>query len=392
MLTAIAWLCALLPAFALVHFSLEVLFGLRPLADRQPGTATTDLAVIIPAHNEALLIAGTLQSVMQQVAPTTRVLVVADNCSDDTAEISRAAGATVIERHDESRRGKGFALAFARDHLASNPPEAVFILDADCRIASGTVEAMAAHAAEIGEPVQSVNLLTAPADASPMVLVSNFAMIIKNLVRARGLYRLAGGITLFGTGMAFPWRIFAQAELATSDPVEDLRLALDLARRGTKVHLWENLSVMSAAAGIEDSLDQRRRWEHGFLTNAARYGLPSLFGGLVRGSRHLAALGIHLLVPPLALLFLVAALAFVPVLMLAIRDGDGAPAALLGAALLLAVSVTGVAWYREGRTTLSFAALARAPFYVLWKIPLYLGFFASRQTEWNRTRRLNEES
>ena len=45
-----------------------------------------------------------------------------------------------------------------------------------------------------------------------------------------------------------------------------------------------------------------------------------------------------------------------------------------------------------GRETLGLLTLARAPLYVLWKIPLYLGFFASRQTEWNRTRRLNEKN
>jgi hypothetical protein len=211
-------------------------------------------------------------------------------------------------------------------------------------------------------------------------------------VRARGLYRLGGGITLFGTGMAFPWAIFAQAELATSEPVEDLRLALVLAQQGTRVHLWEDLQVASAAAGIDDSLDQRRRWEHGFLSNAARHGLPALLGGTLRGSRHLAALGAHLMVPPLALLFLVAAAALLPAAALAIWAGDSGPAGLLVATLGLAVAVTGVAWYRVGRATLSLLTLARAPLYILWKVPLYLGFFSSRQTEWNRTRRLNEKS
>jgi len=392
MLTLFVWVCVLPPSLALLHFSTEVLFGLRPLAKRPAFQRDLAVTVIIPAHNEALLIAGTVQALRQQIGPATRVVVVADNCSDQTADIARAAGATVIERNDAEQRGKGFALAFARDFLAAAPPEAVLILDADCRVSSGNVEEIAGHAAAIGEPVQSANLLTAPAGASPMVLVSNFAMIIKNLVRARGLYRLGGGITLFGTGMAFPWRIFAQAELATSEPVEDLGLALVLARQGIRVHLWEDLRVTSAAAGVEDSLDQRRRWEHGFLSNAARHGLPSLVFGAARGSRHRVALGAHLLVPPLALLFLVATAALLPALFLAIARGDAVPAALLGAALALAVAATGLAWYREGRATLSLLTLARAPLYVLWKIPLYFGFFASRQTEWNRTRRLNEKS
>ena len=393
MLSLLVWLCALPPSLALLYFAIEVLFGLRPLPSRhQPVEPALDLAVIIPAHNEELLIAATVQVLRQQVGPATRVVVVADNCTDATADSARAAGATVIERNDLARRGKGFALAFARNFLTSAPPDAVVILDADCQVSNGRVEAIAGQAVALGAPVQSINLLTAPADASPMVLVSNFAMIIKNLVRARGLYRIGGGITLFGTGMAFPWHIFAQAELATAEPVEDLRLALALAEQGVRVHLCEEVKVTSAAAGVADSLGQRRRWEHGFLANASRHGLPSVIAGTARRSRHLVALGAHLLVPPLALLFLVAAVALLAALALAFWAGDAGPAVLLAGALSIAVAVTGVAWFREGRATLSLLTLARAPLYVLWKVPLYLGFFSARQTEWNRTRRLNEEN
>jgi cellulose synthase/poly-beta-1,6-N-acetylglucosamine synthase-like glycosyltransferase len=392
MLNAVVWLCAIPPSVALLYFSVEVLLGLPRLRRPRSANVPVDLAVIIPAHNEALLIGGTVDALRRHVGPTTRIVVVADNCSDTTADLARAAGATVVERSDADRRGKGFALAHARDLLASSPPDAVFILDADCRVTSGSIEAMAGYAAAVGEPVQSINLLTAPVGASPLVLVSNFAMIIMKLVRARGLYRLGGGITLFGTGMAFPWRVFALAELATSEPVEDLKLALVLAQQGTKVHLWEDLHVASAAAGLDDSLDQRRRWEHGFLANASRYGVPSIVTGLARGSRHLVFLGAHLLVPPLALLFLLAAVAFLAAVLFAVLRDEAGPAVLLAGALALAAAVTMIAWYREGRATLSLLTLARAPLYVLWKIPLYLGFFSARQTEWNRTRRLNEKN
>jgi cellulose synthase/poly-beta-1,6-N-acetylglucosamine synthase-like glycosyltransferase len=216
-------------------------------------------------------------------------------------------------------------------------------------------------------------------------------MLIKNLVRARGLYRLGGGITLFGTGMAFPWRIFAQAELATSKTVEDLHLAVLLAGQGTRVHFCEGLRVTSAAAELRDSLDQRRRWEHGFLTNALRHAVPLLLRGLWRRSRHHLFLGAHLLVPPLALLFLVASAALVPAILLAASSGTAGPALVLAGALVFAMTLIGIAWYREGRAILGLLTVVRAPLYVLWKIPLYLGFVSSRQTEWNRTRRPSEE-
>ena len=392
MIASGAWLCVIPPSLALLYFSVEVLFGLRRIASLPLDGRDLDVVVVIPAHDEASLISGTVQRLRQGVRSTTRILVVADNCRDgETAALARSAGALVIERNDPSRRGKGFALDFAREFLAAAPPDAVFVLDADCTLERGSVEATAGRAVALGEPVQAVNLLVAPAAASPLVQLSGFAMLVKNLVRARGLYRLGGGVPLFGTGMGFAWTTFSRLELATAEPVEDLRLALTLAASGIKVHFDEDTRVTSAAAELEDSLGQRRRWEHGFLANAARYAIPLLTAGVVKHSRHLGALGAHMLVPPLALLYLIAIVAAVPALALAVWTGALGPLALLSGSTAAAVTATGLAWGLEGRSELGLASLARAPLYVLWKIPLYLGFFSSRQKEWNRTRRINEK-
>ena len=72
MLTLLVWLGAILPSLALLYFSFEVLCGLRPLAARTAAMPELDLAVIVPAHNEELLIGGTVQALRQQVRPATR--------------------------------------------------------------------------------------------------------------------------------------------------------------------------------------------------------------------------------------------------------------------------------------------------------------------------------
>lgn len=388
MFKLLAWLTVLPPAAALLIYSLEVFAGFRRLREVGGGAPPCSAAILIPAHDEAATIGGTVRHLLR--CREYRLLVVADNCSDATAQIARDAGASVIERSDPRNRGKGFALAFGRDHLALDPPDVVMILDADCRTNQQSIERLVSSAFALQAPVQACNLLIAPHRAGPIVQISNFAFLMKNLIRARGLYRLGGGIPLFGTGMAFPWTIFHKAPLASAETVEDLRLALDLADQGLAVHLVESARVTSAAATTQDTVAQRRRWEHGFIRITARHALPQLLKGAARLSRHQTALGLHLLVPPLALLLLVGAIASLLTLTIGLATQYWAPLWVILSALAVALAGTFLAWWNEGRGVLTVGALLRAPIYILYKIPIYLGLFNSRRDGWNRTPR-NED-
>ena len=68
----------------------------------------TKLAILMPAHNESLVIAETIKTLIPTLKSASQIIVVADNCSDDTASIARNLGATVIERHHQTLRGKGY--------------------------------------------------------------------------------------------------------------------------------------------------------------------------------------------------------------------------------------------------------------------------------------------
>ena len=97
------------------------------------------LAVLVPAHDEAVVIRATLERITPQLQPGDRLVVVADNCSDDTAAIARACGAEALERVNATLRGKGYALDHGVRHLEASPPAAVVIVDADCDVAPGTI-------------------------------------------------------------------------------------------------------------------------------------------------------------------------------------------------------------------------------------------------------------
>jgi len=392
--TLLGWAVAVPVTLPLLTFASELFTGLRASAPLPPSAADASAvprcAILIPAHNEAHGIAATLATLMGRVPAGTRIVVIADNCNDTTAQIARDAGAEVAERHDLQARGKGYALAFGRDYLANGAlplPDAVIVLDADCRLTDGSVQALTHAAVTLDVPVQAVNLIEEDLNAPPMVQISNFAMLVKNLYRSRGMQRMGGAALLTGTGMAFPWHHLASADLANGAIVEDLALGLRFTRDGQLPRLIETAGVRSASAAIGDALVQRRRWEHGFLDTLRRDGVPLLMAGLRQLSKPITLLGLHLLVPPLALLLMVAGAALVVLAGLGWAGGGAAPFAVLGASFAAALIAVILGWFNGGRHYLTASALARAPLYVLWKIPLYLGFFKARETRWTRTPR-----
>lgn len=385
------WAIAAVLATLLLIYSVEIACGLIPGRHREcTRTIAGRAAILIPAHNEELGIAKTLLALRKVIPAETLVLVVADNCTDQTANVARAGGALVVERFDSNQRGKGFALDFGRTALAADPPDVVIVLDADCRLLAGSVTALTS-AAMSGRPGQAINLISPDVSAAPLVQISSFAFLVKNLVRARGLARLGDCALLSGTGMAFRWSLFADLPLASGEIAEDLGLSISLIRKGIRPYLVEAAGVRSAPASQTDSLTQRRRWEHGFLDLAKRHAAPLLLAALRDRSRALLAVALHLLVPPLALLMIVSLTTLGVSLAFAFWGQYWGPPSALGLALAVALVLTASAWIIHGRSTVHLLALVQAPLYVLWKIPLYLGFFRKPETLWQRTRRPGED-
>ncbi len=386
-----ALVAILLAPFAVLtlFFLIEVLAGLRHLRPAHFEATPATTVIVVPAHDEAEVIGETLRLLKDSLSPGMRVLVVADNCADGTAEVARAMDVDLIERHDGERRGKGFALAFAADHLRSDPPDIFVVMDADCAIDRASLQALVEGAHASGGPAQAVNLLRPDRNAPPLVQLSNFAFVLKNLVRQRGLQHLAGRAHLTGTGMAMPFGLFHISGDTRSSIVEDLALGLDLADAGHPPKLVANAFVWSGSASEQGTLVQRRRWEGGFLSTALRQGPKEVWHGLVCGNPRTVLAGLDLMVPPLALFAaLNAAALLVAVALVLVFGGACWPVIAQSSLLALALFAVFVAWVREGRDFISLGVLARLPLYVLWKLPMYLGL-ARRGTpkEWLRTGR-----
>ena len=380
----------LLPTVVTAYFVVEVLAGLPRGGSRHllPG-GSVRATIVIPAHDEEAVLEATLERLLVALPDGAEILVVADNCTDDTAAIAHNAGVRVAERHDADRRGKGFALDHARQALATDPPEVVLVVDADCTIDKNSLTALIGSAAASGRAAQAINLLRPALDAPPMVQVSTFAFMLKNVVRQRGLQRLAGRVHLTGTGMALPWAHFAAADLATSSIVEDIRLGFELADRGVPPQLVEDAFIWSSPSTESGTLTQRKRWEGGFLNMAGRTAPRAMAQAVRRFDPRGIAAALDLCVPPLALLGLVnVGLLLFTAGLTALTGAAWWPVGTFVLVLAAMAAAVLAAWAREGRAFLPARALIRLPLYMLWKVPLYLGLTRrGTPSEWLRTGR-----
>ncbi len=385
--TYLAPLLFLLLSFAtavpVAVFALQVLAARAPWRRRPaPLGPRPALAVLVPAHDEADGIGATLHSIGHQLLPGDRLLVVADNCSDATAAVARAAGAEAVERHD-ARRGKGYALDFGVRHLRAAPPQVLVVIDADCLAHAGALERLARECGARQRPVQALYLMHARADGANRTRVAEVAWLIKNWLRPLGWSRLGMPCQLMGSGMAFPWHLIEQAPLASAHLVEDLELGLHFAARGRAPVFCPEAQVSSVfPENRGGSKSQRARWEHGHLSLIAGRGLALLCSGMMRRERKVFGLALDLCVPPLSLLLLMTGGAAACGSAAWLLTGQALPWAL---ALPLPAVLSGAllaAWHRAGRASLPPRRLAYALLYVVGKIPLYAAFMLRRRLAW----------
>jgi cellulose synthase/poly-beta-1,6-N-acetylglucosamine synthase-like glycosyltransferase len=372
-------------------FSIEVLLAVitrqHTVMSQRNGRERAPIAVLMPAHDEATVIASTLATLRAELRSSDRLLVVADNCSDDTATVAARAGAEVVERMDSARRGKGYAIDFGIRHLSARPPGIVVIIDADCRIDAGSIDLLVQECTESGRPVQALYLMQTPPRAGILTRIAAFAWVVKNVVRATALHRLRLPCQLMGSGMAFPWRCITHVDLATGDIVEDVILGIALVRAGMPPVFCPAAKVTSVfPTSNEGFRNQRTRWEHGHLGVAL--SAPSLLvQGVAARNVPLIGLALDLCVPPLALLLLLGSAFWTLTALLYFLTGAALPLDITTVTvLLLGLSVL-LAWARYGREVITLPELALAVVYAAWKIPLYARFLISRQLQWVRSKR-----
>lgn len=364
------------------------------LSSRRPAPDTSQVPrfqIVVPSHNEELGIAGTVQSLraLDYPADGFSVLVVADNCSDATADRAREAGALVLERNDTERRGKGYALLHAFERVPSDV-DALVVIDADTLVSGNLLRAFAARIAAGAQAMQADYAVRNVHDSWRTRLIA-IAFGCFHIVRGRGRERLGLSAGLRGNGMCFTRELLGRVPHDAFSIVEDVEYGIRLGEAGLRVYYVDDAHVYGEmVSGGASAASQRKRWEGGRKALTKAHATRLVKKGLAQRDRVLFDLGMDLLVPPLSRVALAAFFGALVALVAALLFGS----TLWGVALLwcfcplVVVLYVLRGWSVSGTGARGLRDLALAPAYVIWKATLGGGKSEQRaDAPWVRTTR-----
>jgi cellulose synthase/poly-beta-1,6-N-acetylglucosamine synthase-like glycosyltransferase len=389
LLTLLLLLALAVPAvIACLYLLVQTLMSAR-LPVPPPSARQLRFDVVVPAHNEAGGIAHTVANLRQLDWPTDRyrILVIADNCSDATAALAAAAGATVLERCDPTLRGKGYALQFAFERSRVDAwADAIAIVDADSEVSPNLLEAFAARIEQGAHALQAHHGVLNPQGAWRTRLLA-IAMAAYHIVRSRARERQRVSCGIRGNGWCVTHKVLAIVKYQAFSLAEDIEYGVDLGLAGYRVYYaGEAHASQDMTVGPEGARKQRQRWEHGRFQLVRSRTAPLLRAALRERSAVCLDLALDLLVLPLSYVALnVAAL-----LVLALLGAWWNPALLdwvwvscaCGIALMLYI-LRG--WSLSGTGFRGLLDLIGAPIFIGWKLVLMLG--RDQPAEWVRTER-----
>jgi cellulose synthase/poly-beta-1,6-N-acetylglucosamine synthase-like glycosyltransferase len=386
LIAALVWCLALL---LLLPTLADLWSVLAPLVPPPPGldAPSPRILALVPAHNEALLVGDCLHSLLAQDYPAShwRVLVVADNCTDDTAMRVRALGVECLERREPELPGKPRAIAWALQQVSLEDVDAVTIVDGDVVVSSGFASGLAASAPLNERGVQPYNDVRNPGESAITRMSAVFAA-----ARFRGSFALKRrvGLTIpLSAGLCLGTGVLARYGWDAFSLCEDWELYASLTSRGVPIDLAAEAHLYAQETkSFKQSGRQRRRWMLGKLDVLARWGGRLFMSRRIGWHQKLDALG-ELTAPGPALhLGVVATVAGLGALVP--FPGQAWALAALGASLARPAAYAMVGIVRDPKPVAALRAFVFLPWYVGWRLLSAVGaLLTARRRGWERTER-----
>ena len=233
---------------------------------------------IIPAHNEESVIGPLVESLMKQNYPRDYydIYVIADNCTDRTAEIAERAGAIVLKRFDEEHKTKGYALQWFLDQKIKEdaPYDAFCIFDADNIVDSNFLKAMNKKLCQGEDVVQGYRDIKNPTDSW---VSAGYALFYWTMNRFYHLARYNVGLSplINGTGFMVRFDVIKPDGWNTNTLTEDIEFSLKRIINGKRLG-WATDAIVydEQPVGFKQSWKQRTRWTVGHIQCLERYTKP----------------------------------------------------------------------------------------------------------------------
>jgi 1,2-diacylglycerol 3-beta-glucosyltransferase len=352
-------------------------------------------AVVVPAYNEELVIRKTLSSLNEIDYPKDKydLVVIADNCSDRTAEVATQEGAFVFERIDPEHRGKGFALRACFDFLLrSNAAyESVVVIDADSVVSSNFLSVMNHYLERGHQSIQSTDIAD-PAQGPWNLEMIRIGFLLYNYVRPLGRRAVHLPTGLRGNGMCFDVAILRNIPWQAYSSTEDLEYGLQLLLHGVPTYFASEACVYATMPQtLTNAKSQRLRWEGGRFPIIRNYALLLIRAAIVLRSFRLVDTFIDLVTPPLVNLMAASVFMLVVTLLVTLL-GTGLSWAYVW--IWCAVIAGGFFHMLVGlgvarAEVFTYRALLHLPKYAIWKIVLYVASLLSggKGKGWIRTAR-----
>lgn len=265
------------------YFSIA-LFSLTVSNKERKEEKVHTFALLVAAHNEKSVVGELVKNLKDLDYPKDkfRVFVVADNCDDNTAEIARDMGATVFERFDKSKRGKGFAMEFAFKRIFDMEEdfEYICVFDADNLVGRDFLVHMNNKINQGYRAVQGYLDSKNPTDSWLTFSYSLWYWLNNRLSQlSRGNLDL--GCRLGGTGFAVETELIKEYGWGATCLAEDTEFTLKLALNDIKVG-WAHEAVVydEKPKQLMTSMRQRKRWMQGLADVASNYVKPLVEKGI----------------------------------------------------------------------------------------------------------------
>lgn len=350
------------------------------------------IAILIPAHNEEAAIGLTIDSCQQSDYPPDRyqLFVIADNCTDGTAQVVRQKGITCLERNDEEKRGKGHALAWAFPRLSEYPWDAVMVVDADCNLHPQALNAVNAELRS-GSPVLQINYVASNPDDSSISFALALANTLENDLFYAPKSALELAVFLRGTGFVLHRKILERFPWDAHSIVEDAEYTARLLAHDISVKFLPEVSVRSEfPIDAAQMAVQRSRWVGGGARWAATHGFKCMWQGLRYRSLRLLDAGWTSFVTIRALVLLQLGLSTALTVLCLFQTSEWGAVSLL---IILSVVLTmhamyvGVGFMYLGITARRLALFAGLPFVTARHMVISLGAVICGPKVWKRTPR-----